>query len=124
MKMLESVINKWKSSPQIPKRVIAFGSSNTELHWHSYGRFNWFSWLSSAMREWIGRHITTINQGIGGETSKDLLLRIERDVISFTPNLVIVTIGGNDTWKGLTIEEYQESLSQVIGKIKDYEEGF
>lgn len=117
--MLESFINTWKGNPQIPIRVIAFGSSNTELHWHSLGHFNWFSWLSSAMREWIGRHITTINQGIGGETSKDLLQRIDRDVISFNPNLVIITIGGNDTWKGLTIQEYQEFLTQTIEKIKE-----
>lgn len=117
--MLEDLNNRWKGNPQIPIRVIAFGSSNTELHWHSLGHFNWFSWLSSAMREWIGRHITTINQGIGGETSKDLLQRIDRDVILFNPNLVIITIGGNDTWKGLTIQEYQEFLTQTIEKIKE-----
>lgn len=117
--MLDDLIRKWKTDTQIPIRVIAFGSSNTELHWHSYGHFNWFSWLSSAMREWIGRHITTINQGIGGETVKDLILRIERDIISFTPNLVIITIGGNDTWKEVTLMEYQECLTQIIKKIKE-----
>lgn len=117
--MLESLINAWKNNPQTPIRVIAFGSSNTELHWHSLGHFNWFSWLSSAMREWVGRHITTINSGIGGETSKDLIHRIDRDVLSFSPNLVIVTIGGNDTWKGLTIQDYQEFLTQTIEKIKE-----
>lgn len=117
--MLANIVNQWKLNPQKPIRVIAFGSSNTELHWHSLGHFNWFSWLSSAMREWIGRHITTINQGIGGETSEDLLQRIDRDVVSFNPNLVIITIGGNDTWKGLTIQEYQEFLTQTIEKIKE-----
>ncbi|KKM21277.1 hypothetical protein LCGC14_1637060 [marine sediment metagenome] len=117
--MLKNLVSQWKDNPQKPIRVVAFGSSNTELHWHSLGHFNWFSWLSSAMREWIGRHITTINSGIGGETSKDLLKRIDRDVLSFTPDLVIITIGGNDTWKGLTIQEYQDFLSQTIEKIKD-----
>lgn len=117
MLYLDNIISKWKNESHIPKRIIAFGSSNTELHWHSLGHFNWFSWLSSAMREWIGRHITTINQGIGGETSKDLLKRIERDVISFKPDLVIVTIGGNDTWKGLTIQEYEDYLAEIINKI-------
>ncbi|MHA2398920.1 MAG: SGNH/GDSL hydrolase family protein [Promethearchaeota archaeon] len=115
---LEDLTNQWKLNPQKPIRIVAFGSSNTELHWHSLGHFNWFSWLASSMREWIGRHITTINSGIGGETSKDLLLRIERDVLSFNPNLVIITIGGNDTWKGLTIQEYQDFLTQTIEKIK------
>ena len=119
MQILESLVNKWKINPQKPIRVLAFGSSNTELHWHSLGHFNWFSWLSSGMREWIGRHITTINSGIGGETSKDLLKRIDRDVLSFNPDLVIITIGGNDTWKGLTIQEYQDYLTQTVEKIRD-----
>ena len=117
--MLERLIEKWKESPQQPRRVIAFGSSNTELHWHSLGGFNWFSWLSSAMREWIGRHITTINSGIGGETTEDLIKRIDRDVNSFNPDLVIITIGGNDTWKDLTIEEYEENLSKIITQLKE-----
>ncbi|MHA2394594.1 MAG: SGNH/GDSL hydrolase family protein [Promethearchaeota archaeon] len=118
MLYLENVTKKWKNETHKPKRVIAFGSSNTELHWHSLGHFNWFSWLSSAMREWIGRHITTINQGIGGETARDLSKRIERDVISFNPDLVIVTIGGNDTWKGLAFQEYEDYLIRIIERIK------
>jgi lysophospholipase L1-like esterase len=117
--MLKELIDTWKNNPQRPIRVIAFGSSNTELHWHSMGHFNWFSWLSSAIREWVGRHITTINSGIGGETSKDLLKRIDRDVLSFNPNLVIITIGGNDTWKELTFEEYREFLTITIEKVKE-----
>lgn len=68
--MLDSLIENWKEKPHKPRRVIAFGSSNTELHWHSLGHFNWFSWLSGAMREWIGRHVTTINSGIGGKPQK------------------------------------------------------
>ena len=119
MQTLESLIDEWKQDRQKPIRVIAFGSSNTELHWHSLGHFNWFSWLSSAMREWIGRHITTINSGIGGETSKDLLKRINRDVLSFNPDLVIITIGGNDAWKGLTFQEYQSFLTQAVEKINE-----
>ena len=119
MQTLESLIDEWKQDRQKPIRVVAFGSSNTELHWHSLGHFNWFSWLSSAMREWIGRHITTINSGIGGETSKDLLNRINRDVLSFNPDLVIITIGGNDAWKGLTFQEYQSFLTQAVEKINE-----
>jgi len=117
--MLQSLSDKWRNDPQKPIRIIAFGSSNTELHWHSLGGFNWFSWLSSAMREWIGRHITTINSGIGGETSEDLLKRIDRDVLSFNPDLVILTIGGNDTWKDLTFEEYEENLTKIINQLKE-----
>jgi len=83
LNVIENLTNSWKKNPNKPVRIIAFGSSNTELHWHSLGHFNWFSWLTASFREWIGRQITTINQGINGETVFDLLQRIDRDVINF-----------------------------------------
>lgn len=115
---LNEIIKTWKNKQEKGKRVIAFGSSNTELHWHSLGHFNWFSWLSSSMREWIGRHVITINQGVSGETARDLINRLERDVLDFNPNLVIITIGGNDIWKGLSITEYKQNLSLIIDKLR------
>jgi len=119
MIILNQVVRNWKKGEEEGIRVIAFGSSNTELHWHSLGHFNWFSWLSSSMREWVGRHITTINQGISGETVKELVRRLDRDVISFNPNLVIITIGGNDTWKGISLQEYRNHLEYIIKEITE-----
>jgi len=115
--MLDQLIRNWKKEPNKPIRIIAFGSSNTELHWHSLGHFNWFSWLTASFREWIGRHITTINQGINGETVNDLLKRIDRDVINFKPNITFITIGGNDANSGMPLDEYRTSLEDIIDKL-------
>jgi len=118
MKSLKDITQNWRDNPSIAVRVIGFGSSNTEQHWHSLGHFNWFSWLTCSLREWVGHHVTMINQGIGGETAEDLLKRIDRDVISFKPNLVIITIGGNDTWKGYTIEDYKKYLTEIVNIVR------
>jgi len=116
---LEELTTKWKNNLQEPVRVIALGSSNTELHWHSLGHFNWFSWLSSSMREWVGRHVSTINQGINGETAEDLIKRIDRDVLSFLPKVVIVTIGGNDAFLKCSVDQYRYNLLTIINIIQD-----
>ena len=115
--MLKQLTKNWKKEPNKPIRIIAFGSSNTELHWHSLGHFNWFSWLTASFREWIGRHITTINQGINGETVNDLLKRLDRDVIDFKPNITFITIGGNDANSGMPLDEYRTSLEDIIDKL-------
>ena len=119
MNNLKDLTRSWKKNPNKSVRIIAFGSSNTELHWHSLGHFNWFSWLSSSFREWIGRHVTTINQGINGETVKDLLKRLDRDVIDFQPNLTLITIGGNDANSGMPLDEYRTCLEKIIAKLVD-----
>lgn len=108
-----------EKNPQKPVRIIAFGSSNTELHWHSLGHFNWFSWLSCAMREWIGRHVLPINAGINGETAEDLLKRIDRDVLSLSPDATIITIGGNDAFLKYSVDQFKHNLFTSINIIRE-----
>jgi len=116
--MLKQLTENWKNEPNKPICVVGFGSSNTELHWHSLGHFNWLSWLTASFREWIGRHVTTINQGINGETVNDLLKRIDRDVINFKPDVTIITIGGNDANSGMALDEYRAGLEIIIDKLE------
>ena len=47
------------------------------------------------------RDITVINQGIGGDTIRNLDARWQRDVISQRPNYLSVSIGVNDVWRQL-----------------------
>ncbi len=115
---LESTVVQWKRHPEKPVRIVAFGSSNTELHWHSEGRFNWHAWLKCALREWVGRHVTLVDAGICGETVTDLHRRLDRDVLSFQPDLVIITIGGNDAMQGMPVETYREKLDTLVNILK------
>lgn len=119
MQNLNELKREWKRQKKLPVRLICFGSSNTELHWHSLGHHNWVSWLDCALREWVGRHITTINQGISGETAEDLLIRIDRDVLSYSPTAVIVTVAGNDAMRGHSLETYRKNLTEIIEKIEE-----
>ncbi len=115
--MLKQLTRNWIKEPSKAIRIIAFGSSNTELHWHSLGHFNWFSWLTASFREWIGRHITIINQGINGETVEDLLKRIDRDVINYKPDITFITIGGNDANAGMPLDDYRAAIEKIIDKL-------
>ena len=114
---ITQTLKNWKKDPTNPRCVIAFGSSNTELHWHSLGHFNWFSWLAASFREWVGRQVTTINQGINGETVENLLKRIDSDVINFKPNITFITVGGNDANTGMVLDEYKAALEIIIDKL-------
>ncbi|SDE12443.1 Lysophospholipase L1 [Paenibacillus sp. UNCCL117] len=114
-------IRKWQDHPENSYRFIAFGSSNTELTWSSAGRHNWVDWLGINLREQIGRHVCIVNQGIGGETSDDLVRRLERDVLSLQPAAVIITIGGNDAVRGMPIEQYAENIRRICVALRGIE---
>jgi lysophospholipase L1-like esterase len=116
--MIETV-PRWKSRTGDSIRLVAFGSSNTELSLAHAGRHNWVSWLAVAVETQVGHHVCVINRGIGGETTTDLLGRIGRDVLSFTPELVIVTIGGNDAIRGMPVAQFKENLDKLCRLIRE-----
>ena len=100
-------------------RIVAFGSSNTEMNYHCEGHFNWFNWLETGLAVHVGRKMVCINSGVSGNICAQLLERFDRDCALFKPNIVIVTIGGNDSNpdRGITREMFREDLETLAGKI-------
>lgn len=71
--------------------------------------------------------VRVTNAGIGGNTSRDLLERFERDVVALDPDWVSICIGINDVWRQFDTpampdyqvmpEEYEENLEKMIAMI-------
>ena len=90
-------------------RILAFGSSNTERYLPG---LHWFDCFELAVKQKYGRVHTCINTGLSGDTSRGLLERFEADAAFFKPQLVFITIGGNDCnpEKDLDIIEFRANL--------------
>jgi len=64
--------------------------------------------------------INVINSGISGDDAIGGLARIERDVLRYSPDLVVVGFALNDSTKGLEkIGEYKIALNEIVLKVKD-----
>lgn len=68
--------------------------------------------------------IECIGAGISGNKVPDLQKRVERDVISKQPTIVVIYIGINDVWhgekdpaRGTDPERFTAGLKEVVGKI-------
>ncbi len=78
-------------------------------------------------------NIRITNSGIGGNTSRDLLARFERDVVSLNPDWVSVCIEINDVWRQFDTptmpdaavfpDEYRDNLEKMISAVKDNVKG-
>jgi len=79
------------------------------------------------MNFWIGlillnifHNIEVINKGIPGNNSFDLLSRVQQDVVSYQPDLVIMMVGTNDFCndrKFVSPDQYEKNLDQLISLI-------
>lgn len=101
-------------------RIVAIGSSNTERPLGNGNTNNWFDWLDLGFRWWFGRFHVSINSGISGQTSKQILNRFEEDVSLFKPFSVIITIGGNDANpnSNLSLNQFKSNLRDLIKKTR------
>ena len=63
--------------------------------------------------------VTIINAGISGDTAPGGLKRLERDVLSYKPDLTVVCFGLNDCGKGMdAIDEYANAMKEIFSRLK------
>lgn len=106
-----------------PINIVAFGDSVThgavaadEINYETV-YWNRLKKKLNEVRNYIP--VNTINAGIGGITAKDSLERMERQVFSHLPDLVIVCFGLNDV--NGSLEDYLSSLQIIFEKCKEKE---
>jgi acyl-CoA thioesterase-1 len=92
--------------------LICFGDSLTEGVGASRGE----DYPSLLARE-IARPV--LNAGKRGNTSRDGLSRLERDVLEFNPRLVIVLFGGNDFLRRVPLAETRKNLAEIVRRIQE-----
>lgn len=98
-------------SPFADKKIVAFGDSITD----------YTGWVDMLYGE-LGCQV--VNAGVAGDRTSQALARIDRDVISENPDLVIINFGMNDqafntsTQKNLTpIDQFETNYRTIIEKI-------
>ncbi|MEA2102899.1 MAG: GDSL-type esterase/lipase family protein [Thermodesulfobacteriota bacterium] len=60
-----------------------------------------------------------INAGIPGDTTADALARLDKDVLSQSPRIVLITLGGNDLKNRVSSETAFNNLQIVIEKVQE-----
>jgi lysophospholipase L1-like esterase len=114
------------SAPAI--EIVALGDSTTASaqDWAPEIKEVYSDCLPGALAR-LGVAAKVINAGIGDTTTRDAVARLDRDVIRYRPNLVIVQFGINDSWidvdegkskPRLTRAEYRENLRNIIRRVR------
>jgi len=104
--------NKITNIASVGKDIICFGDSITEgigaLRGEDY---------PSVLSELLKREV--INAGHGGDTTSTALQRLEREVLSKDPLLVIIILGGNDALLAVDKDTTFNNLRNMIRRIQE-----
>ncbi|QOR64941.1 SGNH/GDSL hydrolase family protein [Cytobacillus suaedae] len=94
------------------QRLVCFGDSITARN-EGYSE----SMLTSKLSTQVKMEI--INAGVPGDNSCDAIRRIEKDVLSYQPDLVTVLFGANDAafHKTVSLETYKQNMTDIVNLI-------
>jgi lysophospholipase L1-like esterase len=102
-------------------KVLFFGDSITN---QGMRRNGYITLLSRLIKQEVEEEkFDLIGAGVDGNKVGDLLQRVEADVLSRGPDIVVVFIGVNDVWHkqtgaGTEIDTFETSYERLIEKLK------
>lgn len=118
--MLSNTIAKL-SSGEKTMRIVCFGDSITGVYYHTGGRRAYCDMLAIALKKiYPDAKMEMINAGISGNDSSEGLARLDRDVLSQKPDLVVIMFGMNDiATKNITPELFSANLKQIARRCRE-----
>ena len=76
-------------------------------------------WKKTLKDKYSQATIKMVNAGVSGNTARDGLKRLERDVLRYNPDLVSISFGWNDLSQRVEKENFEKTLKEIIKKIKE-----
>lgn len=116
---LTEIFARWRADESRQYRIMTFGASESHFCSHAHARPNWFHWLERSLR---GDKIqfALINASQGGNCVRDLCGRFARDCAPLRPDLVFMTMGGNDANVPVPLDEFRERLTWLCEQVKAF----
>ena len=96
--------------------IVCFGDSITAGYAVRRGFPSFL--LESLRQRFPDSKIEMINSGISGDTSQDGLSWLDWAVLSYEPDLVTINFGINDCVLGLSLEEFEMNLVEMVRRIR------
>lgn len=127
MKIIQRILAKSRDNMNNRPISIAFlGDSVTQgcFEERSYDPFAVYHHQLKEMLTYLYPNVVfnMINAGIGGDSAFHAAERLERDVLSSSPDLVVVCFGLNDVGRGMDgLSRYIDALSRIFIRLQEEE---
>ena len=120
---LFTAITSMSSIRSKTQKVIFFGDSITELGARPGGYI--VKMKDALVQKGIAGQYDLIGAGVSGNKVYDLYLRMDDDVLSQNPDIVVIWIGVNDVWHkqtfgtGTDADKFERFYAAIINKLLD-----
>ncbi|MEA3477029.1 MAG: GDSL-type esterase/lipase family protein [Bacteroidota bacterium] len=79
----------------------------------------WWAISERILRDWVDGGVEVISAGSAGNTASKGAGRLEDDVLSHSPDYVLVMFGMDDALAGVEADNFREDLKKIVTRIKE-----
>ena len=97
---------QWARTADQDKGAVVFLGDSITQGWHS---------LANAFP-----NLKVANRGIGGDTTRGVLYRLQADVLDLDPKAIVLLIGTNDIGNGAQPEDVADNIEAILQDIKKF----
>jgi len=100
------------------QKIAFLGDSITQYGWSNAAGY---VHIVEEALESMGVKIVPVPAGVSGNTSKDMLARLDASVLSKKPDWMTLSCGVNDVWHGATgieLEPYKTNITAIVDKAQ------
>lgn len=101
---------------QAAQNIVIFGDSLSAAYGIQSNK-GWVALLESKLKQQNSEY-KVINASISGETTRGGLTRFDQMLKTHQPEIVVIELGANDGLRGLSLNEMQSNLNNMIAKAK------
>lgn len=76
-------------------------------------------WGSEFKGSFVGMKLA--NRGIGGDTTRGMLIRIEEDVLALDPAAIVLLLGTNDIEVGIPVDAIGRNFERILAAIRSHD---
>ncbi len=113
------------------QRILFDGDSITDAgrdrnDFDSYGYGYVALVVKHLQSQYANLELQFINRGVGGDTTRNMLERFDRDIVAHKPNWVSIAIGVNDVWRffdpepndAVSLEEFEVNYRKLLEPLQ------
>jgi len=101
-----------------PLRIVAFGTSSSAGTGAANRAEAYPARLQADLQERFAIPVEVVNKSVGGQSARQMASRLEDDVVSLEPSLVIWQTGTVDSVGNLQLEDFGRALSQGVEMLE------
>ena len=102
-----------------PVKIVALGSSSTFGAGATTSAGSYPSRLAEELlRRLPGQEIVVLNRGVNGDEAKEMLARLEKDVLAESPDLVLWQVGTNSVLRDKAVLPHATLLHEGLARLK------